>query len=174
MNRRQLQLLLIIAAFVLPALIATLLQTRWFHWDPQTTRNRGDLIKPVIALADSEPLTRVFADGKRWSVLVRIPAVCDAPCARRIALLSRIREAQGKDMERVQMVAWPAAGQAVEPLWTTWQPDAALASRLALDEGAVMLVDPLGNAMMRYRSDDDPTDVRKDVAHLLRWSKIGK
>ena len=174
MNRQKVQLLLIVAAFVLPALIATLLQTRWFHWDPQTTRNRGDLIKPVIALADSEALTTLFADGKRWSVLVRFPAACAAACMQRITLLSRFREAQGKEMERVQMVAWSAAGAPLEPLWTGWQPDAALATRLALDEGAVMLVDPLGNAMMRYHADADPTDVRKDVAHLLRWSKIGK
>lgn len=174
MNRRQVQLLLIAGAFLLPAVIALLLQTRWFHWDPQTTRNRGDLVQPVIALGADDGARGVFADGRRWSVLVRIPAPCDAGCARRITLLSRIREAQGKDMQRVQMVAWPADAAAVEPVWTAWRPDAALAARLALDEGAVMLVDPLGNAMMRYRSTADPSDVRKDLAHLLRWSKLGK
>lgn len=174
MNRRQIQLLLIAGAFLLPAVIALLLQTRWFHWDPQTTRNRGDLVQPVIALGASDPTAAVFADGRRWSVLVRVPAQCDAGCMRRIVLLGRIREAQGKDMQRVQMVAWPGVAAPAEAVWTHWQPDAALAQRLALDEGAVMLVDPLGNAMMRYRSSADPSDVRKDLAHLLRWSKLGK
>jgi hypothetical protein len=173
MNRRQIQLLLIAAAFVLPALIAILLQTRWFHWDPQTTRNRGQLIEPVIALG-ADPANAMLADGRRWSVLVRVPAACDAGCERRIALLGRIREAQGKEMDRVQMVVWDTAFAATESVWKPWQPDAALATRIALDEGGVMLVDPLGNAMMRYRSDADPTDVRKDLAHLLRWSKLGK
>lgn len=174
MNRRQLQLLLIVAAFLLPAVVALLLQTSWFHWDPQTTRNRGDLIKPVIALGAADGAAAVFADGRRWTVLARIPASCDAGCTRRMTLLGRVREAQGKDMDRVQMVAWAGAAAPPEPVWTLWQPDAATATRLALDEGAVVLVDPLGNAMMRYRSDADPTDVRKDLAHLLRWSKLGK
>jgi hypothetical protein len=173
MNRRRIQLLLIAAAFLLPALIAILLQTRWFHWDPQTTRNRGQLIEPVIALG-ADTANAALADGRRWSVLVHIPAACDAGCERRIALLGRIREAQGKEMDRVQMVAWASAFMPTEPVWTPWQPNAALATVLALDEGGVVLVDPLGNAMMRYRSDADPTDVRKDLAHLLRWSKLGK
>jgi hypothetical protein len=174
MNRRQIQLLLIFAAFLLPAVVALMLQTRWFHWEPQNTRNRGDLIEPVIALGEITEAATVFADGHRWSVLLRVPAECDAGCARRVALLGRIREAQGKDMDRVQMVAWASAFAPAEAVWTIWQPDADLAARLALDEGAVMLIDPLGNAMMRYHRNADPTDVRKDVAHLLRWSKLGK
>jgi hypothetical protein len=174
MNRRQFQLLLIVAAFVLPAVIALLLQTRWFHWDPQSTRNRGQLIEPVVALGAGETTASVFADNRRWSVLLRVPAACDAGCLRRVALLGRIREAQGKDMDRVQMVAWPGPPASGEVVWTAWQPAPEIADRLALAEGAVILVDPLGNAMMRYQSDVDPTDVRKDLAHLLRWSKLGK
>lgn len=165
---------MIVAAFALPALLAVLLQTRWFHWDPQTTRNRGELIAPVIALADDAAAAAVFADGHRWSVLVRLPASCDPGCERRIALLGNIREAQGKEIDRVQMVAWAAGSETPPAVFTPWQPPSAVADRLALAEGAVMLVDPAGNAMMRYRADADPTDVRKDLAHLLRWSTLGK
>jgi hypothetical protein len=172
MNKRRLQLVLIVVAFALPALLATLMQTRWFHWEPETTRNRGELIKPVIALPALGDAAAV-ADGHRWTVLVRVPAQCDPGCNRRIQLLGRIREAQGKEMDRVQMLAWPASGTPVEAPYTTWQPAEAIASALTLPEGAVVLIDPLGNAMMRYRIDADPTDVRKDVAHLLRWSKVG-
>lgn len=174
MNRRRLQLLLIVAAFALPALIAVLLQTRWFHWDPSATRNRGELIVPVIALAGDARAASVFADGRRWSVLVRLPERCDAGCERRIALIGNLREAQGKEMERVHLVAWPSPGATVPAVFTAWQPPTALGDSLALNEGAVILVDPAGNAMMRYRSDTDPTDVRKDLAHLLRWSTLGK
>lgn len=165
---------MIVAAFVLPALLAVLLQTRWFHWDPSTTRNRGDLIAPVVSLAGDAQSASVFADGHRWSVLVRLPASCDAACERRIALLGNIREAQGKEMDRVHLVAWSAAGVEPPEVFTSWEPQTAQAEQLMLAEGAVVLVDPAGNAMMRYRADADPTDVRKDLAHLLRWSTLGK
>jgi hypothetical protein len=37
----------------------------------------------------------------------------------------------------------------------------------------VYLVDPLGNFMMSYPADADPTGMRKDLARLLRISQIG-
>jgi hypothetical protein len=171
MKSSRIQLVLIVAAFLLPAVAALLMQTRWFHWDPQTTRNRGELIKPVVPLTTDPAASALFANGHRWSVLVRLPAVCAAECARRIGLLERMREAQGKEMDRVQMVGW-SDGSVDATHWLAWQ--APSGWPLDLPEGAVALVDPLGNAMMRYRPDADPTDVRKDLAHLLRWSKAGE
>ncbi len=172
MNKRRLQLTLIVLAFLLPAVIAILLQTRWLHWDPASTRNRGELIRPVLALAAGSDA--LIADGHRWGVLVRMPAACDAGCERRLALLGRVREAQGKEMERVRMLAWTPEGRPAAPPWTDWRPDARQQELLRLGEGETALIDPLGNAMMRYRADADPSDVRKDLAHLLRWSKVGK
>ena len=169
MNRNRLQLLLIVAAFALPAVLAVLLQTRWFHWEPQVTRNRGDLIKPVLPLTTDAVSSALFANGQRWSVLVRFPEPCEAECERRLTLLSHVREAQGKEMERVQMIAWANVEQA--PPWQVWQPTGATALTLAPGEAA--LVDPLGNAMLRYSAKADPTDVRQDLAHLLHWSKVG-
>jgi len=174
MNKQRLQLVLIVAAFVLPAVIAVLLQTPWFHWDPSNTRNRGELIKPVIAMAADTTAPGLLADGHRWSVIVRVPQQCDAGCSRRLAMLANLREAQGKEMDRVQMIAWVAQGSPPAAVFKSWRPDALLESRLAVPDGGVLLVDPLGNAMLRYRADADPTDVRKDLAHLLRWSKAGE
>ncbi len=161
--------MLIVAAFALPAVLAVLMQTRWFHWEPSVTRNRGDLIKPVLPLTADAASSALFANGTRWSVLVRFPEPCAAECERRLTLLSHVREAQGKEMERVQMVAW--TGVAPTPPWLPWQPAGHAALELAPGEAA--LVDPLGNAMLRYSAKADPTDVRKDLAHLLRWSKVG-
>jgi len=173
MNKRRLQFLLIVLAFLLPAVVALLLQTRWFHWEPTVTRNHGDLIEPVIALGASGDAS-VVSDGHRWSVLVRVPQSCDAGCERWLALLGRVREAQGKEMDRVQMLAWPPGDEhSLKPPWATWRPSSAQAAALGLGEGQVVLIDPLGNAMLRYRAEADPTGVRKDVAHLLRWTKVG-
>lgn len=173
MNKTRVQLLLIFAAFALPALIAVLLQTSWFHWNPQVTRNRGDLIQPVVSMRVDANADALFNNGERWSVLVRFPAECAAECARRLTLLGHIRAAQGKEMERVQMIAWAAPQHsAITDEWRAWEP--ASPSVLQLAPGESALIDPLGNAMLRYAANAEPTDVRKDVAHLLRWSKVGK
>ena len=39
--------------------------------------------------------------------------------------------------------------------------------------GSVFLVDPMGNLMMNYPVNTDPTDLRKDIGRLLRASRIG-
>jgi hypothetical protein len=69
-------------------------------------------------------------------------------------------------------VAWVEGEANPGEPWTVFRAPEAFG--LVLEPGAVALVDPIGNAMMRYRVDADPTDVRKDLAHLLRWSKTGE
>jgi len=39
--------------------------------------------------------------------------------------------------------------------------------------GHIYLVDPLGNLMLRYPADPDPQRMLKDLARLLRASRIG-
>ena len=37
----------------------------------------------------------------------------------------------------------------------------------------IYVIDPLGNLMMRYRRDADPNRMKKDIAKLLRASRLG-
>jgi len=37
----------------------------------------------------------------------------------------------------------------------------------------IYLIDPLGNLVLRYPRDADPSRIRKDITRLLRVSRIG-
>lgn len=170
MNKK-IQLILIVLAFAAPALIAFAMQTPMFHWDPTTTKNHGELIKPAVQLADSAALKAALADGEHWTLLLIPPSSCDAGCERRLTLLHRVRETQGRRMDRLHLRALNAAsGPWVEilPGNAAWQ------QQLQLAPGGLVLIDPDGFAMMRYRPDADPTHVRKDLAHLLKWTESGR
>jgi hypothetical protein len=52
-------------------------------------------------------------------------------------------------------------------------PGAALAPKAAGDRVHVYLVDPNGNVMMRWRAEDDPKGMLRDLERLLRASQIG-
>jgi hypothetical protein len=39
--------------------------------------------------------------------------------------------------------------------------------------GRVYLVDPIGNLVLSYAPDADPSGMRKDLARLLRLSQVG-
>jgi hypothetical protein len=43
----------------------------------------------------------------------------------------------------------------------------------SLPDGALFLMDPLGNIMMRYQPGFDPYKVKNDLMHLLRISQLG-
>ena len=41
------------------------------------------------------------------------------------------------------------------------------------DTGGIYLVDPIGNLMMRFPADPDPSGVIKDLQRLLKYSRLG-
>ncbi len=170
MNKK-LQLILIALAFAAPAAIALLLQTPLFHWNPATTKNHGELLRPAVQLAQNETLKKLLADGEHWTLLLIPPDVCDSGCERRLALLHRVREAQGRRMERLHL---RVLNDSVNPWTESLTGDASWPQVLGLEPGGLVLIDPDGFAMMRYRPDADPTHVRKDLAHLLKWSESGR
>jgi hypothetical protein len=51
-----------------------------------------------------------------------------------------------------------------------------LLSRLPAERSVrdhIYIIDPLGNLMMRYPRDADPSKIKKDVVKLLKVSRIG-
>jgi len=185
-KKRLTSLWLIIALAAAPVAASYLL---FYFWPPEHTVNYGDLIEPrplpdpKLALADGAPFQ--FTQLKRKWVLVTVDSGrCDAHCDKKLLYLRQLRLTQGKNMERVERVwlisddAAPRA-EAVAPYQGTWLVRAAPAELLGLfpASGAVSdhiyVVDPLGNLMMRFPRDPDPRLMIKDLARLLRASRVG-
>jgi hypothetical protein len=103
---------------------------------------------------------------------------------KKLFMLRQLRLAQGREKTRIERVwlitdgAAPAA-EAVAAFSGTWLVRAAGSDLLkALPpekgvEGFIYLADPLGNLVLRYPLDADPTLVIKDMTRLLKTSGIG-
>jgi hypothetical protein len=171
---KRLQLILIALAFAAPVLLAVALNTPWFRLKPDSTRNYGTLISPVIALADLGLAETGAEQGRGTGVwtLLWLPESSD--CTATLDLLRRLRLAEGRELERVQLAYDDRCSQA--PIEGQLQLDSAAsaAARQRLGASGLLLLDPYGNAMMRYPLDFDGTAVKKDLARLLRYSKAGK
>ena len=185
-KKRLTSLWLIIALAAAPVAASYLL---FYFWPPEHTVNYGDLIEPrplpdpKLALADGPPFRFTQLRGK-WVLVTVDSGRCDAHCDKKLLYLRQLRLTQGKNMERVERV-WlisddvaPRA-EAVAPYQGTWLVRAAPAELLSLfpANGAVSdhiyVVDPLGNLMMRFPRDPDPRLMIKDLARLLRASRVG-
>ena len=144
-------------------------------WAPGQAANYGELIAP-------RPLSGPPLDALRgkWVLVSFDAAACDAYCEKKLYFMRQVRTAQHKNMGRV------------ERLWVLTDAGPPRAELLFAIEGTRMarmmdslrgfpgnpvdhiyVIDPLGNLMMRFPRDPDPSKILKDLQRLLRLSQIG-
>ena len=168
------QLLLVGAVCLAPIVLGTLAYI--FHWGPGHAGNYGELIAPRTL--SGPPLDALRG---KWVLVSFDAAACGAYCERKLYVMRQTRRAQGKNMERI------------ERLWLLTDAAAPRPALLAAIEGTravrsnadfaasfpgnplehIYVVDPLGNLMMRFPRDPDPSKVIKDLERLLKYSGIG-
>jgi hypothetical protein len=170
------QIWILIALFFAPLALAFLLYYGG-GWRPPGSTNKGELISPP------RPLPNASAWHGKWTLVYVGDGRCDERCRAALILTRQTRLALNADMTRVQRVVLvtgnccdrtylaaehpdlrvePAAGEELLAAF----PDAA--------SGAIYIVDPLGNLMMRHA----PTaglsnDLLEDLRKLLKLSHIG-
>jgi cytochrome oxidase Cu insertion factor (SCO1/SenC/PrrC family) len=191
------KMLLLAALFALPVVLAYALY--YGGWRPASFGNYGELVQPARPIADVT-LTRLDGSGFRfselrgkWTLIAFSAAECLSPCERNLVKMRQAIAAQGKEAGRVQSLLVVGGAGARE--WLNYAvkdhpglravigPPAAveaLARQFALPAGnpldglnRIYLVDPLGNFMMSYPAEADGNGLRKDLARLLRVSRVG-
>lgn len=162
-----------------------------FHfWAPAERMSYGELIEPprplpdsALKLADGRPFRLGELRGK-WILMQVSPGACDEDCQRRLYHMRQVRRAQGKNMERIERV-WligddtpldPAVTRAFDGTHFVRAAGSGLLREpvLAADPpGHIYLIDPLGNLMMRFPRDADPSRILRDITRLLKASQVG-
>jgi len=160
---------------------------------PQGRTNYGALLDPraypLPALGattlDGKPSELDALKGK-WIMLQVAGGDCDDACHKRLHDMRQLRLAQGKDMDRIERVWLITDNQPLETMlireydgtrMLRVKPDAIRqwlpAEQGTLPQDHIYMIDPLGNLMMRFPKDADPNKIKKDLAKLLKASRIG-
>ncbi len=198
MNKQQLKnrntILLLLAMTVIPFLVAWYLAANKV-W-PGMGTNKGQLIVPPVTTEFSEftgfdQFSRNnMAELKGHWVLVNVVPGnrCEMACLDAIHASKQIRLMMNKDLVRIRRVVLLLSRVNAEEAATWWQDDARLLrsrpqvslvekvrniQQGQIPDGMLLLMDPLGNLMMRYDPGFDPYDIKKDLGKLLRISQIG-
>jgi cytochrome oxidase Cu insertion factor (SCO1/SenC/PrrC family) len=175
-RRARAKLGLLALFFAAPVALAWLVW--WLDWAPGAASNYGELITPA------RPLTGAPLEALRgkWVLVTFDAAGCDAYCERKLYFMRQVRRAQGANQGRVERL-WlltggdrPGARLLAAIEGTHVERAGGLAARFPA-AGAVSdhiyVVDPLGNLMMRYPREPDPSRMLRDLERLLRLSAIG-
>ncbi len=151
---------------------------------PEGRTNYGTLIEP---LREASALGQggIGALRGRWVMLTVAPAACDDACQERLYEMRQVRLTTGKDRDRVERVWLVEDAAAPDPSLLAQheglvllRADPESLAKLPVAEGGspsdhIYLIDPLGNLMMRFPKDADPSRMKKDLAKLLRASRVG-
>lgn len=192
------KLVWIFALFFLPLLMATIwfqvVQTGAISWG---STSRGELIAPAVPLTEfglsetgSDALFGLDDVRGKWTILYIPGAACDADCEKTLYDIRQARLALNHRMERVQRVVMTTQEVALSDEVQA----ANVGLRMVNDSGTdsrfidqinaaqsgmdaknnlIYLIDPNGNLMMRYTTDQLPKPLFKDLKHLLKVSRIG-
>ena len=162
--------------FVGPILIAYALNVWWPDASPFGRMNYGELVEPAWELELDGVAEQVAG---RWILLYPATAPCDDSCEALLDLTRRVHVSLGKDHDRVVRMFVHRAGLPVEPvrsmdsgLILVPAPEAWF-ERFAGDEPALVVVDPQRQAVLQYRADLRAKGLARDLARVLKISKIG-
>lgn len=189
--RRYRTLYLLLAVCVAPVLAS---YTAYYLLPPSGRTNYGTLVEPqrplpALSLRRLDG-TAVQAASLRGSwLMVQVDGgACDAACEQKLWKMRQVRLTTGKDADRVQRL-WLIVDEAPLATLVMREYDGTLFLRARADElaaflplpaepeaglaGPIWLIDPLGNLMLRWPKDADPSRMKKDLIKLLKTSKIG-
>ena len=189
--RRYRTLYLLLAVCVAPVIAS---YTAYYLLPPSGRTNYGTLVEPqrplpALSLQRLDG-TAVEAANLRgsWLMLQVDGGACDAACEKKLWQMRQVRLTAGRDAERVQRV-WLIADESPLATSVIREYDGTLFLRARADEVAgfltlpeeagarladhIWLVDPLGNLMLRWPKDADPSRMKKDLIKLLKASAIG-
>lgn len=184
------RLLLIVAVFVAPLVLAS----AWYALAPQTAPRadmHGTLIEPAQPIA---PFDVPKSDGGRyalddlrghWTLIHPVGDACGEPCSKRLYDARQIHDALAQDRIRVRRLAVARQGEETSGLAEVLPehsrltvlrqgPEGDLMGQLPpTAPGELLLVDPLGNLMMRFPADAPASGILDDLEHLLESSQVG-
>ena len=179
------QMLLIASVFFGPLVVATIMYYGG-HFQPEGRTNHGALLEPIIAVAEQLPDSEVIARGDGyWSLIYSESGQCGNPCEMALVTIRQSQKMLGKEMDRLKRVFLHGESSpdtvflADEHAGLIALREDALTALLnnkkpaELSAGGYFLMDPLGNLVMYFEPDIDPSDMVEDIKRLLKLSRIG-
>lgn len=174
-------LLMVIAAFALPIIIAKLaLEQQWLDYG---VTNKGRLLESELTLAKLGLAANELP--KQWLIIYAQPKICTELCEQILESVHNTYVALGREMPRVTPVALIKSPlskvQSDRIAQSQWQVTAMPAETPHyINQAEVLLVDPLGNIILTHTpptNNQDLNDFGKqilaDMKKLLKYSRVG-
>jgi len=189
-TKNRFKLIFITSLFALPVMTAWLVFSNPQWLEGGKTKNYGELISPAIPSNIADFVTKAADDDinslkGRWIMVhLDFDANCSAACEKSVHMLKQLHTLLNKDSKRLRRVYFHKSDGKINSsladdaklsvfLWNAERIQKLTALVQDAVDGDVLLLDPLGNIMMKYHEDADPYGIQKDLKLLFKASQIG-
>jgi cytochrome oxidase Cu insertion factor (SCO1/SenC/PrrC family) len=164
---------------------------------PVNSNNYGELVQPAreiphIEITQSDGTVKKLSDyEKKWLMLYVLDRRCEEDCRKNLYYMRQIRKAMAQDRFRINRLLLVEGASGIDAELQQLMADypgvdiatvnpqskqsfyAVLKDEGQNNFGKILLIDPMGNYMMKYDPQPDPEKVLKDIKKLLSISRIG-
>jgi hypothetical protein len=189
-TKNRFKLIFITVLFALPVMTAWLVFSNPQWLEGGATKNYGELISPAIPSNITDFIMDATEDEikplkGRWVMLhIDLDAKCSTQCEKSVHVLKQLHTLLNKDSKRLRRVYLHKSDGSLNQsltkdaklsvfLWNSERIQKLTALVQDAVDGDVLLLDPLGNIMMKYHEDADPYGIQKDLKLLFKASQIG-
>ncbi|WP_090570341.1 hypothetical protein [Nitrosomonas sp. Nm33] len=177
--------------FLLMALVmlSPVIASYFFHVleiRPEGTVNYGELleVKPLTGQAlniENNTIFRARNMHGKWSLITIDSGQCDEYCQKKLYQMRQVRLVQNTEKDRIERI-WLINDHYVpdQDIKNEYEGTVLLSAKdsdllnefptVLSQRNHIYVVDPMGNLMMRFPKDADPTKISKDVKLLLKLS----
>jgi hypothetical protein len=178
-------MLLIASVFFGPLVVATAMYYGGY-FQPEGRTNHGALLEPFVSVAEQLPGSGVVEQGDGyWSLIYNGSGECGDDCKSALITLRQSQKMLGKEFDRIKRV-FLHGESSPDTVFLADEHAGLIATRedalrallnnkkpVELSAGGYFLMDPLGNLVMYFEPDINPSDMVEDIKRLLKLSRIG-
>lgn len=185
-RKNKIKFLLMTLVMLSPVIASYLFHTLQLR--PEGTVNYGELLEVRVLQGqahaiENNTIFRARDLRGKWSLITIDSGHCDEYCQKKLYQMRQVRLVQNTEKDRIERV-WLINDQHVpdQNLQEEYAgtllisaKDSDLLSEFPAEQSQrdhIYVVDPMGNLMMRFPRDADPTQVAKDMKHLLKLSHM--
>ncbi len=172
----------VFAAFLTPVIIAMLMQSNFWSYQPESSKAHGTLIKPVVELSQ---LREIIDDRTKWWLVSLASGNCDQACEQTLIEMRQLRKATGAHSSEVGLLFVSADVSSDEQQQRIQAIEAKIkqinnpsiyaqinnAGSGTETAGKMWLLDRELNLFMHYPAGHNATGVRKDLKRILTWAQ---
>ncbi|MCF6225318.1 MAG: SCO family protein [Xanthomonadales bacterium] len=172
----------VFAAFLIPVIIAMLMQSDFWSYQPESSKAHGTLIKPVVEMIE---LREIIEDRSKWWLVSIASGNCDQTCEQTLIGMRQLRKATGAHSSEVGLLFVSAdtssdeQQQRIKAIETKIrQINNPVIYALINNTGSgtetagkMWLLDRELNLFMHYPAGHNATGVRKDLKRILTWAQ---